>query len=500
MRRNSENGQAIVLVVAAIGLVLLGAMGLAVDASQLYGHRQMAQGAADAAAESAILSIFGGSNTGGNAFGTATLTCTNGTDARTPCAYARLNGFGQTNSSDVVTVDFPTSVTGVTLSPDFTPAAVHVLISRPVPNTLIRLLGAGATTTIKAAATAAIMKVSNPIPIIVLRRQDSNTFSAGGNTLVKICGGPQKSIQVDSTDLNAVNVFGTAAVDLSRGGPLDTTGTCVGTGTNFGVAGGPDPPTPTSLPSWMTPSGTTTHYYSHDGRVEDPLSGVAAPDPTTLTLRSGPTATIASGSPGCPAVYGKDCQVYSPGKYTSSIGIQNKTAVFQPGIYYISASDSTGTFHTVGFGTQGTNSDMVMCSDAGVACIPDTSGCCAGGGMLVYLTSAANTFSVTANSTSHLISSDVGSSYKGILFFVAHDAGPQTHGLGGGSALNIQGTLYAHSASYDQTINVQGGGGNGTLVHGEIITDLLSLGGGGTIQMNLNANLTYSINQVALVN
>src|SRR3954447_26199137 len=109
MRRNGENGQALVLMVAAIGLVLLGAMGLAVDASQLYGHRQMAQAAADAAAESAILSIFSGTNTGTNAFGTATFTCTNGSDAHTPCAYAVLNGFGQTSSSDVVSVDFPTS-------------------------------------------------------------------------------------------------------------------------------------------------------------------------------------------------------------------------------------------------------------------------------------------------------------------------------------------------------------------------------------------------------
>jgi len=88
-------------------------------------------GGADAAAESAILSIFGATNTGTNAFGTATFTCTNGTDVRTPCAYARLNSFSITGSSDVISVDFPTSVTGVTLSTEFTPAAVHVLISRP---------------------------------------------------------------------------------------------------------------------------------------------------------------------------------------------------------------------------------------------------------------------------------------------------------------------------------------------------------------------------------
>jgi hypothetical protein len=248
----------------------------------------------------------------------------------------------------------------------------------------------------------------------------------------------------------------------------------------------------------MTPSGTTTHYYSHDPRLLDPLSGVAAPSSAGLTVNP-PIASLSAGSGGCPLTASHGCTVYSPGNYTNGIGVQNSLAIFNPGIYYISGHGS-GAFSTVGFGTQGTNSDMTMCSDTAVPCTADTSGCCGGGGMLVYLTAAADIFSVTANSTSHLLGSDVGSSYKGILFFVAHDAGTQTHKLGGGSALSIQGTIYSHSASYGQTINVQGGSGSGTLVHGEIITDLLSLGGGGTIQMNLNATQTYSINQVALVN
>src|SRR5688572_12645100 len=91
MRKKRESGQAIILVVLAVGLLLMGSLGLAIDAGTLYGHRQMAQVAADAAAEAGILSIFGGTNTGANAFGDAPFTCTVGTDARSPCAYARLN-------------------------------------------------------------------------------------------------------------------------------------------------------------------------------------------------------------------------------------------------------------------------------------------------------------------------------------------------------------------------------------------------------------------------
>ena len=62
---------------------LIGALGLAIDGAQLYGHRQMAQAAADAAAQAGILSIFDGTNVGTNAFGSAAPTCSTA-DPTTP--------------------------------------------------------------------------------------------------------------------------------------------------------------------------------------------------------------------------------------------------------------------------------------------------------------------------------------------------------------------------------------------------------------------------------
>src|SRR5262245_11910965 len=142
MRNHREQGQAVVLVVVAVGLVLMGALGLAIDASQYYGQRQMAQAAADAAAEAGILSVFNGTWSPTCSGGSCTsFNCTNGTDTKTVCTYARMNDFSTSTSTDTVAVDFPTSVTGVTLSTDYTPAAVHVLISRPVNNTFMRILG-----------------------------------------------------------------------------------------------------------------------------------------------------------------------------------------------------------------------------------------------------------------------------------------------------------------------------------------------------------------------
>src|SRR5437660_5767981 len=95
MRRRNQKGQAVLLAVVALGLFLVGALGLAIDGAQLYGQRGMAQTAADAAAESAILSVFNGTNVGTNAFAAATSyvhDCT-AADVITPCRYALKNGF-----------------------------------------------------------------------------------------------------------------------------------------------------------------------------------------------------------------------------------------------------------------------------------------------------------------------------------------------------------------------------------------------------------------------
>jgi hypothetical protein len=203
----------------------------------------MAQAAADAAAVAAATSIVGGTNTlANNTFGSSSLTCGEATHAAyTPCAYASLNGFGGVGSSDTVSVDFPASVNNVSLTSDSSVStkAVHVLITRPVTNTFTRLLGAGATTNIKAAATAAIVSDLSPIPILVLHPSLNNAFNVQGNPTITICGGPQRSIQVNSRSTTAAGGGGSSQVLINKGGPSDTSGNCSGTGSDFGVFGGP---------------------------------------------------------------------------------------------------------------------------------------------------------------------------------------------------------------------------------------------------------------------
>src|SRR5204863_4371974 len=96
-KRKAEKGQALLLVVVAMGIVLVGGLGLAIDGSQLYAHGQMAQAAADAAAVAGITSMYSGVNkvaTNPSKFDTAATIDCKATPDPLPCKYARLNGFG----------------------------------------------------------------------------------------------------------------------------------------------------------------------------------------------------------------------------------------------------------------------------------------------------------------------------------------------------------------------------------------------------------------------
>src|SRR5215813_14696201 len=140
MRRNGEKGQATLAVLLATSIFLIGAIGLGIDGAHLYAQRQMAQVAADAAAQAGIMTYFDGTNTTTTVATSSPYTCTS-SDTKTACQYAVLNGFG--TSDDVITIDYgdDTSVSkpaGVALSPMATDPVswVKVTITRNVHTTL----------------------------------------------------------------------------------------------------------------------------------------------------------------------------------------------------------------------------------------------------------------------------------------------------------------------------------------------------------------------------
>jgi len=293
-----ENGQAAILVVVAMGLLLIGALGLAIDGGQMYAQRQMAQTAADAAAQAGIMSIFKGTYaTSAHPFGSGTTLvgpaiCAVG-DLRTPCVYAQWNGFG--TAADTVTLSFPATVPGVTLSSVPVPAFA-VTVQRTLNNGFIRMIpGAPATSIIKAGATAGLTATVSPACMYALDPSAASAFSVtnGANLTVSGC-----SIIVDSSNASAAVINGSGRV----------------TATALNVVGG----------AAISGGGSTTPAPTLGvSPVPDPFLSVAAPtvpavcDFTNYSKGSG-TWTL------------------TPGVYCGGISLHNGAiATFNPGTYIV---------------------------------------------------------------------------------------------------------------------------------------------------------------------
>jgi Flp pilus assembly protein TadG len=465
-----ENGQAILLVILGLSLFLIGALGLAIDGSQMYAQLQMTQTAADAAAEAGIMSLFAGTNaTSAFPFGTGTppasFTCMAG-DGRTPCVYARRNGFGA-SADDTVTIDFPTTVAGVPLSTDPVPA-IRVTILRSLKTGLIRFIGPS-TTSVRAIGVAAVVQQSAQVPLLVTHPSLPSAL-LNGAALLKVCGGPSVSIQVNSDSPVAVSL--SKDVDLSHAGPNDPGNCTTGTGGDFAVTGGP-----TSPPAGLN-LGTTGHYNQPSTPQQDPYQDIPAPAIPPLGTKS-----VISGG-GCPSA---PCTLYSPGRYSGGIRVKNDTALFMPGLYYI---DGGGFINDA-------NGKMLMA--VGFPADPKT-----GSGMVVYNT-GVGIFDLGANSTATLVGSDNTSFYRGILFFQDRDAIAQTHNLGGGGAITLTGTLYMTNwltvmqsqASQYQTLRL--GGNAGIQINGSIVVGVLNMAGTSYVTFNLAAGPILLTRRAALV-
>ena len=272
-----EKGQALPLLILALGLLLLGGLGLAIDGANLYAEGQMAQVAADAAATAGAMSLLQGVDVSGKTtyFRRLRLGSRVRQQKKLPCQYARLNGFGA-SADDTVFVDFrpvtrqlPAAIRARFLRP--TVNQIRVTITRSVNNSFIRMLGGPLSTPIKATSIAAIVTVQSPVPILITDPSNSNTLSMNGTTSITICGGPSRSIQVNSSNSQAYGGGGT--VRLSKAGPADTSRDCTsGTGA--------------ILASWRREIltepgaeslGTMGHYISPSSPVQDPFANVSPP-------------------------------------------------------------------------------------------------------------------------------------------------------------------------------------------------------------------------------
>jgi hypothetical protein len=391
----------------------------------------------------------------------------------------------------------------------------------------MRALGVNAST-VSAVGTAAISLEPSPLPILVLHPTLSGAFSKNGSNTITICGGPARSIQVNSTSTTSITISGVSGtVALSHAGPLDTLGNCTtGTGADFANVGLQNP-----YPGTILLGTKPGRYLSPASPIQDPLLTVTPPaQPANASAPLAVCGPPSTGAPqrcplvqhNCPAGLGNNdtCLVYSPGYYDSGITVSGAVyAQFRPGIYWI----NHGGFHL------GNNGIARMAQGADNS--DPLTGTGWAGQMLIYnspsgtVSTSQDIFEITSNSGqinnvkfpdaanncanggNCLVGSPLAGTYKGILFFQNRaTATSLTHSFSGGGGLSLTGTIYlTHTAASTridgkyQSVNFQGNSGGTTKVAGEVITDVLSLGGTSGITMNLISSATFPVRQVALV-
>jgi len=305
-RLAAQSGQTFLFIIIFIALFLIGVLGIATDYTQIWARRQMVQAAADAACQAGAADLYLqyaspdyiGNGVSFTWIGAAdTSTDCSAISTSPPCKYAAFNGY----SGSSVSVSFPSSLTGVTAPPSSfgTVKYIKVTVSDAVPLSFTKILSSAGSVSIKASAGCGLNPVSIPIPLVVLHKTASSSLSLSGTPSVQIFGGPNRSIQVDSSDSAAVNVGGSGTVDLSAAGPSNT-------GADFGVFGGP-----TTKPGGVTLG--TGSWKQPSTPLGDPWVTISAPsEPGT----KGTVRPVAFGTDGCPDPGG--CAEFSAGDYAGT--------------------------------------------------------------------------------------------------------------------------------------------------------------------------------------
>ena len=308
-RLYSERGQASLIIIVFIAVFLLGATGLATDYTQIWTRRQIAQGAADAACQAGAADLYlkALDPTAETTYGLdlswigSSFDCSSKPGSAV-CRYASLNGY----SGSSVAVDFPGSVSGApSLPPGSGPIAnpyIKVSITDSVPLTFAKLLSPSGTFDVSAKAECGLNPISVPIPLVILHPTSTAALSVSGAATIKVYGGPNRSIQVNSTSATAV-VAGT--VNLSQAGPG-------GTGADLAVAGGP-----TTKPAGVS-VGSTGKWITGVIPSGDPWGAVPAP---SVPAAAGTATPVPFAVNGCPDPIG--CVEFTGGDYTACSNANN---------------------------------------------------------------------------------------------------------------------------------------------------------------------------------
>ena len=533
-RRKTERGQITFFVLLMMGLFVIAFVGLAVDYSNFWTHRQALQSAADAACEAGAmdLMLYAEDQATPTMNFTpqvgATLDCANASTAA-PCIIAKYNGYDGTLAANKVVLSFPASIPGITAPPKaWVPVPnIQVDITEQVERYFSRIFTSG-TVAVHANASCGLVAPPGPVPIIALHPSDPNTISMSGTqNSIAVIGGPQTSIEVNSNNPNAVSAGSLTTIDLTKAGPLKTGGDFAVFG---GVATGPSSVLLGSTGSWDFPIPP----------INDPYQAVSAP---AQPASKGSSSNVVYGQDGCPDPNG--CTEYTPGYYSAGIkvgpGSNASTAIFQPGVYYLAgsglklASQSIVRVTCCGGAADGDGSGGVMFYFSGTATLSVTSNSGKAGLVDVYYrdggthngvqsrplqcpggipndpeipaTIDGNVFLAPCSGTY----GDPSGQYRGFLFFQDRSAAAAPSWQGGGNTL-AAGFMYFHqcrsdgtglhcsapnAGGYGTTFNMGGNPGSGSYAVGSLVTDKIATSGNPGISMILNKNKYFPQLKVA---
>ena len=249
----AESGQIMVSLLLMLAIFLLVMVGFAVDLTNLWFHRQAAQTAADAACQAGamdMLMVAVGTPMPNMGFTPGTPgDCTSG--AGTICFYANANGYnGAGLSANCVSNSvnwlFPGSVPSVTTPSSSLTAYpfLKVVVSENVKTHFLYTIHGTSYQQVAASCTCGLTgTVPQAAPILVLNPTAPEALHLSGGSHIVIVGGPNNSIQVNSSANGAPNANSTSNAVYCDGGsgyPVDTTQAGPnGTGGYLSIHGGP---------------------------------------------------------------------------------------------------------------------------------------------------------------------------------------------------------------------------------------------------------------------
>jgi hypothetical protein len=414
--RPARRGSVTALVAVCL-TVMITVVAIAVDGGMLLTNRRQAQTVADAAALAAAGDLYKNwaKNQGADPQGAA---------AASALSVASANGYTNDGITSTVTVNIP-PLSGTHAG---TKGYVEVIVNYYQPRGFSNVCGSGKLL-VYARTVARGLKIPAPPAVLVL------------NPTI------QEALQFDKCTGFLDVTGGTICVDSSHAVADHWNG-----GSNVAghvLAEEVDIHGSTNHPDYFVTAPTPNNVITGAQAVADPLSGLAAPDPTALGLTSqsntSPTGAV----------------TINPGVYNGGLTIAGAGAnvVMNSGIYYMKGGNYKQSGGTV-----------------------------TGTGVFIYSEGSGNVMEISGGTCT--LSAPTSGTYKDVLFFGSRSATGKPVVWSGSGNSTLNGKIYAPAAEIQFTAS-----GNVT-VGDQVISDTMTINGSGTLKVKGSGSSTRDIRLV----